>query len=89
MACTLVESYLYAYPKVGYARNRSRTACFNEGFLKQAILGSKKLAEERVDNLQAVDAPADLAAPEGSAAVLRRRWLPTLALLNLLRLLKF
>ena len=50
MAYTLVESYLYACPKVGYARNRSRTACFNEGFLKQAILGSKKLAEKPVDS---------------------------------------
>ena len=49
MAYTLEESYLYACPKVGYARNRSRTACFNEGFLKQAILGSKKLAEKPVD----------------------------------------
>ena len=49
MACTLVESYLYACPKVGYARNRSRTACFNEGFLKQAILGSKRLADKRVE----------------------------------------
>ena len=49
MAHTLVQSYLYARPKVGYARNRSRTACFNEGFLKQAILGSKKLAEKPVD----------------------------------------
>ena len=35
--------------KVGYARNRSRTACFNEGFLKQAILGSKRLAGKQVD----------------------------------------
>ena len=50
MAYTLVESYLYACPKVGYARIRSRTACFNEGFLKQAILSSKQLAEERVDS---------------------------------------
>jgi len=50
MACTLVESYLYACPKVGYARNRSRTACFNEGFLKQAILGSKRLAGKQVDS---------------------------------------
>ena len=50
MAYTLAESYLYAYPKVGYARNRSRKACFNEGFLKQAILGSKRLTEERVDS---------------------------------------
>ena len=49
MAYTLVESYLYACPKVGYARNRSRTACFNEGFLKQAILSSKWLADKRVD----------------------------------------
>jgi len=49
MAYTLVESYLYARPKVGYARNRSRTACFNEGFLKQAILGSKRLAGKRVE----------------------------------------
>ena len=53
MAYTLVESYLYACPKVGYARNRSRTACFNEGFLKQAILGSKRLAGKRVDNEKA------------------------------------
>ena len=47
----MVESYLYAYacPKVGHARNRSRTACFNEGFLKQAILSSKQLAGKRVD----------------------------------------
>ena len=51
MARILAESDLYAYPKLGYARSRSRTVCFNEGFLKQAILGSKKLAEERVDNL--------------------------------------
>ena len=53
MAYTLVESYLYACTKVGHARNRSRTAntaCFNEGFLKQAILGSKKLAEKPVDS---------------------------------------
>ena len=55
MAYTLVESYLYARPKVGYARNRSRTACFNEGFLKQAILGSKRLAGKPVDT-----APSDL-----------------------------
>ena len=54
MAYTLVESYLYACPKVGYARNRSRTACFNEGFLKQAILGSKQLAEEQVDTRSCV-----------------------------------
>ena len=46
----VVESYLYARPKVGYARNRSRKACFNEGFLKQAILGSKRLAEKPVDS---------------------------------------
>ena len=34
---------------MGHARNRSRTACFNERFLKQAILGSKQLAEKQVD----------------------------------------
>ena len=34
MAYTLAESYLYACSKVRYARNRSRTACFNEGFLR-------------------------------------------------------
>ena len=39
---------------MGYARNRSRTACFNEGFLKQAILGSKRLAEEQVDTVESV-----------------------------------
>ena len=49
MAYTLVESYSHARPKVGYARNRSRKACINEGFLKHAILGSKRLTEERVD----------------------------------------
>ena len=36
-------------PKAGHARNRSRTACFNERFLKQAILSSKQLAQELVD----------------------------------------
>ena len=41
MAYTLAESYLYAW-------NRSRNACCNEGFFKQAILGSKRLTEERV-----------------------------------------
>ena len=45
----LSQTYLYACPKLGYARNRSRTACFNEGFLKQAILGSKRLAGNAVD----------------------------------------
>ena len=50
MAYTLVENNLYACPKVGYARNRSRTACFYEGFLKQAILGSKRLAGKQVDS---------------------------------------
>ena len=49
-ASRLVESYLYACPKVGHARNRSRTACFNGRFLKQAILGSKQLAGEQVSN---------------------------------------
>ena len=42
-------------PKVGHARNRSRTACFNERFLKQAILGSKQLAGEQVDNVTTTD----------------------------------
>ena len=51
MAYTLAEGFLYACPKLGYARDRSRTACFNEGFLKQAILGSKQLAEKPVDRL--------------------------------------
>ena len=51
MAYTLMESYLYACPKLCYARNRSRTACFNERFLKQAILSSKKLARNAVDTL--------------------------------------
>jgi hypothetical protein len=45
----LSQAYLYACPKLRYARNRSRTACFNERFLKQAILSSKKLAENAVD----------------------------------------
>ena len=57
MAYTLVESYIYACPKVGYARDRSRTACFNEGFLKQAILGSKKLAEKPVDSVITSEVP--------------------------------
>ena len=48
MAYTLAKSYLYACPKPGYARNRSRAACFNEGFLKQTILSSKKLAGKRI-----------------------------------------
>ena len=67
MACTLVESYLYACPKVGYARNRSRTACFNEGFLKQAILGSKRLAEEQVDSHE------QRSSSEGEESILRGR----------------
>ena len=46
----LSQTYLYACPKLGYARNRSRATCFNEGFLKQAILGSKRLAENPVGN---------------------------------------
>ena len=45
----MVGSYLYACPKVGHARNRSRTAYFNGRFLKQAILSSKRLAGEPVD----------------------------------------
>ena len=48
--CLLAETYLYVRPKVGHARNRSRTACFNERFLKQAILSSNKPGEEQVDS---------------------------------------
>ena len=55
MAYTLVESYSYACPKVrkvGHAGNCSRTTFFNEGFLEQAILSSKRLAGKQVDKTQ-------------------------------------
>ena len=54
----MVESYLYACPKVGHARNCSRTAClscFNGRFLKQAILGSKQLAGKPVDRYDFIE----------------------------------
>ena len=41
--------FICAPPKVGHARNHSRTACFNERFLKQAILSSNKPGGEQVD----------------------------------------